>query len=69
MNHKTMLITGGGSGIGKAIAIKFAQNGYNVVIGDLNESNGQQVANEILSQHGNAISLKQMLLTRKTVNF
>lgn len=58
MNHKTMLITGGGSGIGKAIAIKFAQNGYNVVIGDLNESNGQQVADEILSQHGNAISIK-----------
>ncbi|ROR31650.1 3-oxoacyl-[acyl-carrier protein] reductase [Mobilisporobacter senegalensis] len=32
MNRKTVLITGSSRGIGKAIAIKFAKKGYNVVI-------------------------------------
>ena len=32
MKNKTVIITGGTTGIGKATAIKFAENGYNVVI-------------------------------------
>lgn len=32
MNRKTVLVTGSSRGIGKAIAIKFAKKGYNVVI-------------------------------------
>ncbi len=32
MEKKTVLVTGSSRGIGKAIALKFAQNGYNVVI-------------------------------------
>lgn len=32
MKKKTLLVTGASRGIGKAIAIKFAQKGYNVVI-------------------------------------
>ena len=38
MNKKTVLITGSSRGIGKAIAMKFAKKGYNVVInGSKNE--------------------------------
>ena len=29
---KTVLITGGSRGIGKAVAIKFAENGYQIII-------------------------------------
>ena len=32
MNKKTIWITGGSTGIGKALAIKFADSGWNVVI-------------------------------------
>lgn len=32
MNRKTILITGSSRGIGKAIAVKYAKKGYNVVI-------------------------------------
>lgn len=32
MNRKTVLVTGSSRGIGKAIAIKFAKKGYNVII-------------------------------------
>jgi 3-oxoacyl-[acyl-carrier protein] reductase len=32
MNRKTVLVTGSSRGIGKAIALKFAKKGYNVVI-------------------------------------
>ena len=32
MNKKTIWITGGSTGIGKALAIKFASEGWNVAI-------------------------------------
>jgi NAD(P)-dependent dehydrogenase (short-subunit alcohol dehydrogenase family) len=38
LNDKTAVITGAGSGIGRATAILFASEGANVVIGDLSES-------------------------------
>lgn len=38
MNRKTILITGSSRGIGKAIAIKYAKKGYNVVINCIKNS-------------------------------
>ena len=35
-NKKTALVTGAAVGIGRATAIKFAQNGANVVLADIN---------------------------------
>lgn len=39
MNNKTAIITGASTGIGKAIAVTFHQNGYNLVINSVNEEN------------------------------
>lgn len=36
MNRKTVLVTGSSRGIGKAIAVKFAKKGYNVIINCIN---------------------------------
>ncbi len=50
MNRKTVLITGSSRGIGKAIAIKFAKKGYNVVINCIkNEYLLEQTRKEIES--------------------
>ena len=42
IKNKTIIVTGAGSGIGKAIAIHFANQGAQVVIADLNESAAQE---------------------------
>jgi len=52
---RTILVTGGSSGIGRATAIRFARDGDTVVIADLNESGGKAVIEEIESDGGKAI--------------
>lgn len=46
LDGKTALVTGAGSGIGKAIATAFANEGTNVLVNDLTEA-GRAVAEEI----------------------
>ncbi|HZR66668.1 MAG TPA: SDR family oxidoreductase [Terriglobales bacterium] len=58
LDGKTAAITGGGSGIGRAIALKFAQNGARVWILDLNENDAKTVAGEIVSAGGTASAHK-----------
>ena len=49
MNKKTIWITGGSTGIGKALAIKFANEGWNVAISARREN----LLNEISDNHEN----------------
>ena len=44
---KTALVTGGASGIGKAVALLYAQHGANVLICDLDAEKGQVVVEQI----------------------
>jgi NAD(P)-dependent dehydrogenase (short-subunit alcohol dehydrogenase family) len=55
---KTAIVTGGGSGIGRAIAKLFAKQGAAVYILDFDEAAGENVAREIKAENGKAGSLK-----------
>ncbi|MBS1512596.1 MAG: glucose 1-dehydrogenase [Bacteroidetes bacterium] len=54
LKNKTAVVTGAGSGIGKAIAQLFAQQGARVQVVDLNDSNAQQCVHEITAAGGKA---------------
>ncbi|AXG09773.1 SDR family NAD(P)-dependent oxidoreductase [Haloplanus rubicundus] len=47
LEGKTAIVTGGSSGIGKAIATAYVEEGANVVIASRTESEGTEVADEI----------------------
>jgi len=47
MKDKIVLVTGGAAGIGKATALRFAQEGAKVVIGDVNEEVGRETVKSL----------------------
>lgn len=47
LTGKTALITGAGAGIGRAAALRFAAEGANVVVSDINDDAARAVATEI----------------------
>lgn len=47
LEGKTAIVTGGGSGMGRAMAILFAEEGAQVVVTDIDEAAGRAVVDEI----------------------
>ena len=47
MKDKVVLVSGGAAGIGRATALKFAEEGAKVVICDVNETAGQETVKEL----------------------
>lgn len=54
LKSKKAVVTGGGSGIGQAIAVQLAANGAEVHILEITEQSGQQTLEKIRSYGGNA---------------
>ncbi|MFQ5901778.1 MAG: SDR family NAD(P)-dependent oxidoreductase, partial [Thermodesulfobacteriota bacterium] len=57
LKDKTAIVTGGAQGIGRGIAIRFAEEGANVVVADLNVEGAETVAFEIKENGGQALSI------------
>tara|TARA_R110001632_G_scaffold125748_2_gene239179 strand:+ start:6265 stop:7020 length:756 start_codon:yes stop_codon:yes gene_type:complete len=58
VKNKIVIITGAGSGIGKATALHFAHHGAKVVVSDINLESAKKVADEIVTNGGQSLPIK-----------
>ncbi len=56
LREKVAIVTGGGSGIGAAIATRFAEEGAAVVVADRDEERAQEIARQIGGRGGRVIA-------------
>ena len=68
LENKTAIVTGGGSGIGKAISTTFAEMGATVCIFEMNMEAGNQTVSEIKEKGQNALCLKCDVSNQAEVN-
>jgi meso-butanediol dehydrogenase/(S,S)-butanediol dehydrogenase/diacetyl reductase len=67
LDGRTIVVTGGASGIGAALASGFADEGANVVIADLNLDAAEAVASEIAASGGSASAVRVDVTDREAV--
>ncbi|MBT4363308.1 MAG: SDR family oxidoreductase [Desulfobacteraceae bacterium] len=65
---RVAIITGGGSGMGRSISLRFADEGAKVAILDLNEEAAQMVAKESGKDENHVIAVKMDITSSKEVN-
>src|SRR5262245_2241204 len=58
LKDKVAIITGGGQGIGREYALRFAREGAKVVIGDIREAQAKEVIQEIKDLGGDGLALR-----------
>ncbi|WP_195891882.1 SDR family oxidoreductase [Neobacillus dielmonensis] len=58
LEHQVAIVTGAGSGIGKAAALKLAENGAKIALVDLHQDELEEVKNQIEAIGGKALILK-----------
>jgi 3-oxoacyl-[acyl-carrier protein] reductase len=63
---QTVLVTGAGQGLGRAIAHRFAAEGASVMIGEINESTGAELAAELTNKHGVSAQARALDVTSST---
>jgi len=68
LNKKVVVVTGSGQGIGKAIALLFADHGANIVITDINQETANLTAEEIRTRGVEAIAVASDVSSKDDVN-
>ena len=67
LEDKSAIVTGAGSGIGRAIALRLARDGARVVVADVSDDNGRKVADEIARAGGQSRFIKVDVRDRQQV--
>lgn len=67
LKGKSVIVTGAGTGIGRAIALLFASEGASVVCASLHESSCGKTADEIISKGGEAIAVPTQVTDPQSV--
>ena len=57
LEGQTIIVTGGGVGIGRAAVERFAAEGANVVVNDINPAIAEGVANELCGRYGDGCAM------------
>ena len=68
LQGKVAIITGGASGLGKAIAQRFSAEGAKVVIADIQEENGQTVVNSLVDSYFINVDVSNPQAVERMVN-
>jgi 3-oxoacyl-[acyl-carrier protein] reductase len=63
---QTVLVTGAGQGLGRAMAHRFAAEGASVMIGEINEAAGAELAAELADEHGVPARARALDVTRSS---
>jgi D-sorbitol dehydrogenase (acceptor) len=58
LEGKRAIVTGGGSGIGRGICLRFAQEGARVMVADLDQAAAERVVQEIEASDGSAAAVQ-----------
>jgi 2-hydroxycyclohexanecarboxyl-CoA dehydrogenase len=68
LKGKRVILTGGGSGIGRAVCERFGEEGSEVAVFDMNEEGAQETVQHILDAGGKAVAFKVDITDRAQVN-
>ena len=68
LNGKRVIVTGGGSGIGRAVCQRFGEEGSEVAVFDLNEEGAQETVRLIRDAGGKAVAFKVDITDRAQVD-
>ncbi len=64
---KVAIVTGGGSGIGRATCLRFAEEGAAVGVAEIDEASGNSAAAEISRSGGKALFVRTDVSAEKSV--